>query len=159
MTTHRPVAARAAGLAVALGLVLTLGLSGCSVISDLIGGNSVDRDESGVATEDNDNADAFTIAVGDCLNDSSIINQEVTTIPLVTCDKPHDTEVVASILVEDGEFPGDDAIGDPRRRGMPRGVRGLCRPLLRRLGVRLRLLPPDRRVLGRRRPGDPLHGL
>jgi hypothetical protein len=112
MPTSRPLTGKAAGLAVALGLglVLTFGLSGCSVIGDLIGGTSVDRDESGAATEDNANADAFTIAVGDCLNDSSIVEQEVTTLPLVTCDKPHDTEVVASILMEDGEFPGDDAI-------------------------------------------------
>ena len=110
MPTTRPTTARAAGLAVALGLVLTLGLSGCSIIGDLIGGGSVNRDDTGAATQDNENADAFTIKVGDCLNDSSITEEEVTTIPLVTCDKQHDTEVVSSILVEDGDYPGDDAI-------------------------------------------------
>jgi hypothetical protein len=110
MPTTRPLTARAAGLAVALGLTLTFGLSGCSIIGDLIGGGSVNRDDTGAATEDNENADAFTIAVGDCLNDASIQNEEVTTIPLVTCDKPHDTEVVASVLIDDGDFPGDDAV-------------------------------------------------
>jgi hypothetical protein len=110
----RPLTARTAGLAVALGLVLTLGLSGCSIISDLVGGGSVSRDDTGTATEDNENADAFTITVGDCLNDSSVVTTEevteVSTVPLVTCDKPHDTEVVSSVLFEDGDYPGDDAV-------------------------------------------------
>ena len=110
MPTSRRSTAPIAGLAVALGLTLTLALSGCGMINDLIGGGSVDRDESGQATEDNENADAFTIKVGDCLNDSSIVDEEVTTIPLVTCDKEHDTEVISSVLVEDGDYPGEVAI-------------------------------------------------
>jgi hypothetical protein len=113
MSTSRPSTARAAGIAVALGLVLTLGLSGCSILSNFIGGTPISRDDSGAATEDNENADAFTITVGDCLNDSSIVTTEMTevaTVPLVTCDKPHDTEVISSVLVEDGEYPGDEGI-------------------------------------------------
>ncbi|MDH6180489.1 hypothetical protein M2152_000671 [Microbacteriaceae bacterium SG_E_30_P1] len=52
--------------------------------------------------------DAFAIAVGDCLNDMG--EGEVTTIPKVDCDEPHETEVYGSSTISDGDFPGNDAI-------------------------------------------------
>jgi hypothetical protein len=108
LPTSRPSTARAAGLAAALGLVVALSLSGCSLLNGLTG--NVSRDESGAATEDNASADAFTIKVGDCLNDASVDPDMVTTVPLVTCDKPHDTEVILSVIMEDGDYPGEDAV-------------------------------------------------
>jgi hypothetical protein len=88
-------------------LVLGTSLAGCSII-DMVTGN-VTRDESGAATGDNSAADVFDIEVGDCLNDAAAA-EEVSTLPLVTCDQPHDTEVVASVTMDDGDYPGEDAI-------------------------------------------------
>lgn len=48
----------------------------------------------------------FEIAVGDCLNDVDVTGQ-VTTVPVVDCDEPHDSEVFARTLVTGTAFPGD----------------------------------------------------
>lgn len=71
----------------------TLALSGCSVVSDALG-----EGETGV----------FTLQVGDCLNDSAA-QSEVSTLPVVDCDEPHDSEIYASVLMEGDEYPGTDA--------------------------------------------------
>jgi len=82
-------------------------LSGCSLIGDLT--NQTQRDPSGSVVEGNDDADVFAIKVGDCLNDATA-SGTVTEVPIVPCSEPHDSEAYASIQVEDGDFPGDEAI-------------------------------------------------
>ena len=103
----RTLLARAAGLA--LVLVLAPTLAGCGIINTLTG--NVSRDDSGTAIEDNGNADVFTIRAGDCLDDATVGDDEVDSLPLVTCDQPHDTEVVAVVTAEGEDYPGDEAIG------------------------------------------------
>ncbi|HEY4152047.1 MAG TPA: septum formation family protein [Pseudolysinimonas sp.] len=82
-------------------------LSGCSLLNQIT--NTTQRDASGTPTAENDNADVFSIKVGDCLNDATATG-EVTTAPIVPCSKPHDSEAFKSIIMDDGDFPGDDAV-------------------------------------------------
>ena len=81
-------------VAVAVVVVAGLGLSGCSLINQLTGGGD----------------DVFAIEVGDCLNDATTTGDEVTSVPIVPCDEPHDSEAFASVQMDDGEYPGDTAV-------------------------------------------------
>lgn len=107
MTTSPAALLRSRALAVAVVALAALSLSGCSLLSQL--GNTTQRDASGTPTAANDDADVFTIRVGDCLNDSSS-NGTVTTAPIVPCDQPHDSEAYASFTLADGKFPGATAV-------------------------------------------------
>ncbi len=90
-TEERDVAKRAAGrghgiaLGVAAGLALLL--AGC-------GGESV-----------------FELEVGTCFNDEEEAGaeQQVSSVPVVDCEEPHDNEVFALVDLPDGEFPADVA--------------------------------------------------
>jgi hypothetical protein len=74
-------------------------LSGCSLLESIIGG--APEGES----------DVFTLAVGDCLNDVDAPD-EVTSVPVVSCDGPHDVEVFARTDTLTASFPGDLALFD-----------------------------------------------
>jgi hypothetical protein len=51
------------------------------------------------------------LEVGTCLNDvEQPIGQDMTNVPLVPCDEPHESEVFAEVALEADEFPGIDAI-------------------------------------------------
>ena len=90
----RRVARAASALAVAA--VLTAGLTGCSVIGDII---------SGTAGED----DVFTLAVGDCFNetDDTSSGETIESVPIVDCKEEHDYEVYSSVIMDDEEYPGE----------------------------------------------------
>lgn len=95
MKTSRLLVRRIVG-----GLALTLAaaaLAGCSVLESVVTG--VPEGE----------ADVFTLTIGDCLNDLSAPD-EVTTVPIVDCAEPHDTEVFARTDSTSAEFPGDAAL-------------------------------------------------
>lgn len=96
-------------LAKRLAVVLTVGaaamaLTGCSILNQVTG--PIDVNPS-----DGTDTDVFSIKVGDCLNDGNLEGQ-VTTTPVIDCAEPHDSEAYASVLVADGEYPGDQAIFD-----------------------------------------------
>ncbi len=97
------------GRAIAVTTVAVAGLllSGCSLLNQVT--NTTQRDASGTATAANDNADVFSIKVGDCLNDATATGT-VTTAPIVPCSKPHDSEAYKSIRMTDGAFPGEAAV-------------------------------------------------
>jgi Septum formation len=94
------MSARRAGLALTVGLA-ALALSGCGLVN-LLGGN-------GTVSGEGDQANVLTIKVGDCLNDATA-GSTVTSVPIVDCSKPHDSEAFASILMTEDKFPGDDAV-------------------------------------------------
>lgn len=50
----------------------------------------------------------FTLSVGDCLNDASETG-DVSTVPVVDCEEPHDSEIYASVQMNDAEYPGEEA--------------------------------------------------
>lgn len=106
--THAPRPGRL--LAVVLPLLLAVCLSACSVTNDGV------RDESGVATEDDDSADVLDMRVGDCYDEPDSTAEEVESLPARPCAGPHDYEVYASVDVpESDDYPGDDAVEEQAR--------------------------------------------
>jgi Septum formation len=93
-------------LAVTTVATATLALAGCSLLGNIVSGN-----DSGTDTGPGTDTDVFTIVVGDCLNDGSL-EGEVSTVRTIDCAEPHDSEAYASIIMTDGEFPGDQAVQD-----------------------------------------------
>ncbi len=81
----------------------SVALAGCSLIGGLTG--------TGTSTGEGTDTDVFTIKVGDCLNDGDA-GGEVSTVPTVDCAEPHDSEAYASIIMDDGDFPGTEAVDD-----------------------------------------------
>lgn len=48
---------------------------------------------------------------GMCLNDiDQPLAQDLTEVPTVPCEEPHESEVFAEITIPDGDFPGIDAV-------------------------------------------------
>lgn len=85
-------------------------LSGCGVIQQFIGGGDATRDETGEVIEGTDTGDVFLLQVGDCINDSEL-DEVVTTLPIVPCDEPHDSEVYSEATLVGDAYPGDDVVG------------------------------------------------
>jgi hypothetical protein len=93
MTTS-PRARRIAMLAIIP--LAAIALSGCSLITQVLNGGE---------------SDILSIQVGDCLNDGAV-EGDISTAPVVDCAEPHDSEIYASIIMDDDEYPGDDATTD-----------------------------------------------
>lgn len=70
-----------------------LALSGCSLL--------------GVEVPEGD--DVFSLVVSDCLADADVPD-EVTTVRVVDCTAPHDSEIFARTEAHDDAFPGDDEL-------------------------------------------------
>lgn len=102
---HAPRTARRLPLLL-LGVTVAGALTGCS----LLPGAEPVRDENGSIAERETNADVFSITVGDCTNDGDLDQVEVSSVEAVPCSDPHDNEVFASFDLEDGDFPGAEAV-------------------------------------------------
>lgn len=72
--------------------VLALSAGGCSIAELLRGDGNV-----------------FELAVGDCF-DTAAAGGEVSDVPIVDCSEPHDNEVFHTFEVEDGDYPGNEAL-------------------------------------------------
>lgn len=70
-----------------------LALSGCSLL--------------GVEVPEGD--DVFSLVVSDCLADADVPD-EVTTVRVVDCTAPHDSEIFARTEADDDAFPGDEVL-------------------------------------------------
>jgi hypothetical protein len=95
----------AAGAAIVAAAALAL--SGCS----MFGGDSKDPerdDTTGEITAAEDQADVFSLKVGDCL-DSADMSGTVSTVAARPCGEAHDSEVYASTMMSDASYPGDEA--------------------------------------------------
>jgi hypothetical protein len=99
---NRTVAILAVGAA-------SLALAGCSLLGNV--GGDTGTDTSTGTSDGGDTTDVFTIKVGDCLNDGGATG-EVSEVPVVDCAEAHDSEAYASIIMDDGAFPGDTAVED-----------------------------------------------
>ena len=71
----------------------------------------VDRDNTGTIVGEG-NIDAFQIRVGDCFDDSSSLDDEVTDLPGVPCSEPHDNETFAVFDLSITSYPEGDAMGE-----------------------------------------------
>lgn len=67
-----------------------LALSGCSMIGDVLGGTG----------------NVFELAVGDCIDDASLDDETVTSVPVVDCAEPHDSEIYYSHVMTQSTYPG-----------------------------------------------------
>ena len=94
-----------AGSAVALSIALT----GCSTITNLISGDAPRVEETGEVTEES-NIDIFSLKVGDCMPGDAMSGSEQTDADVVPCSEPHGYEVYHEFELADGEFPGAEAI-------------------------------------------------
>lgn len=107
-------------IAIAAAVTAALLVSGCSLQFPPSSGavDTADHGTSDLGTTDDDttvpepeeeNTDVFTIAVGDCLNETS--SDTVSEVPQVDCAAPHDYEVYYDFtLTGSGEYPGEDEV-------------------------------------------------
>jgi hypothetical protein len=79
------------------GVTLALVLTGCA--SGLP--NASDDAPEGAVT-------LFDLELGDCLNDAGVpLRSDMTDVPRVGCEEPHDSEMFAILGVEGSTFPGE----------------------------------------------------
>lgn len=86
-------------------IAAALGLAVYGAVTD------ADRDSSGAIIGEG-NVDAFNVNVGDCFNDySASITNQVTSVPGVPCNDPHDNEAYAVFDVTISSYPeSEDAM-------------------------------------------------
>jgi hypothetical protein len=88
-----------------------MALSACSTIDEVFGDdtNEPDRDPSGVVTARADDADIFSLEVGDCI--SAFDAGEVASVSVIPCTDSHEMEIFARFQIDEDEFPGDEETG------------------------------------------------
>ncbi|GHD21227.1 septum formation family protein [Nocardiopsis kunsanensis] len=94
-------APRIASSVVALGAAAVL--TGCGVLTSALGGGEL-------------GGNVLSVGVGDCFvvseMDQSLLEGEVSDVPLVDCSEPHDGEFFHVEVLPDGDFPGDRSVGE-----------------------------------------------
>ena len=70
----------------------------------------VDRDSTGAIVGEG-SIDASQIRVGDCFDDTSSIDDEISDLPGVPCSEPHDNEAFAVFDITLSTYPEGDAMG------------------------------------------------
>lgn len=97
-------------LIAAAALAAALPLSGCSAVLDLLPRPAAEpqRDETTQEIVEESQADVFALRVGDCMN--TVDEDVVSEVPVVPCGESHDDEVYFDFTLDDGDFPGDDAV-------------------------------------------------
>jgi len=56
-------------------------------------------------------ASVFELELGSCLDDANLpLDADLAEIPVVSCEQPHDSELYAIHEVDDGPYPGADAL-------------------------------------------------
>ena len=78
-----------------------------AVVTTTAGGDEATGSDAPPASDDE--VSYWDLEIGMCLNDANLTGR-VTTIPLVDCDQPHDSEVYAIEALADGPYPGDDEV-------------------------------------------------
>lgn len=84
-------------------------LSGCAAFGPIVPSGDPVRDDDGRIIEANEQTDAFALQVGDCLNDATAAG-EVTSVPTVPCDEPHDSEVYATFALGESDYLGEELV-------------------------------------------------
>ena len=70
-----------------------------------------DRDGTGAIVSEG-SVDAFHVRVGDCFDDASSFEDEITSLPGVPCSDPHDNEAFAVFDVTITSYPEGDGMVD-----------------------------------------------
>jgi hypothetical protein len=93
-------------------------LSGCSILNAVTGGGGVPIDTN---PSDGTTGDAFSVTVGDCIDQpTKDAEGNISEVTKVDCAKPHDQEIFKSIIMPDGDYPGEDGVQQAASDG--------CRP-------------------------------
>lgn len=108
--SSRTAARRLTALAVTA--TAALALSSCAILDSSGSSNEPPRDETNGQITETADADVFAIQVGDCLDYAALGSGEIDTVPVVPCGEPHDGEVYAEMTLPDGDYPGEDAVGE-----------------------------------------------
>jgi hypothetical protein len=74
------------------------------------GGAAEVVEQAGEAIDDLGDESVFSMEVGLCFDDEADAADEVSSVPDVPCDEPHDNEVFALIQYTGETFPGADAM-------------------------------------------------
>ncbi|WP_340562175.1 DUF4190 domain-containing protein [Streptomyces sp. GSL17-111] len=105
------------GMAVA-GVVVSavsLVIIAVSVVLAVIAGEEPDEDGRAAGTTAPTRIDPATIEPGDCFNLGTLSSEEETehgSAGLVPCDEPHQAEAYAVLSMDEGPWPGDDAVAE-----------------------------------------------
>ena len=70
-----------------------------------------DRDSSGAIVGEG-RLDAFQIKAGDCFDDSSSLDDEITSLPGIPCSEPHDNEAFAVIGLTIAAYPEGEGMAE-----------------------------------------------
>ncbi|HEX6367213.1 MAG TPA: septum formation family protein [Agromyces sp.] len=96
-------------------LAAVLPLTGCGALGSLLSPPQPQRDEVTQEIVEQGQADVFALRVGDCL--TMVQGEQVDAVPVVPCSEPHSDEVYHDFQLDDGEFPGDEAIATAAQDG------------------------------------------
>lgn len=97
------------GVVLAGAVVLaSVALTGCSSILFGAATGDASRDEAG-AVQSEEKIDIFNLKVGDCKMED--VPGDIADTKVVPCAEPHDEEVYFEFTLEDGEYPGEEAVG------------------------------------------------
>lgn len=88
--------------------IRTLALSGALVAGFAACSDDPERDETTGEFSESGDADVFSIAVGDCIQDSG--TGEVTEVPVAPCAESHDSEVYFAYQIPEETFPGTEGM-------------------------------------------------
>lgn len=86
-------------------IIAALGFAVYGAVTD------ADRDSTGAIVGEG-SVDAFHVRVGDCFDDSSSFEDEITSLPGVPCSDPHDNEAFAVFDVRVAAYPEGDGMAD-----------------------------------------------
>lgn len=131
-----PAARTRPALLLIASIAVSVSLTGCSAIGQVVSRNleevfgdgssvhddtaSADGNSAGTVSDDG-NTYVEDLAVGDCLNDEEVSLDEtvteVATLDVVECDSPHDSEVFGFAEFDDGDYPSDSALDDAAWEG------------------------------------------
>lgn len=73
--------------------------------------SEVDRDSSGTIVGGG-SIDPFQIQVGDCFDDASSVDDEISSLPGLPCSEPHDNEAFAVFDVANESYPEGDGMSE-----------------------------------------------
>ncbi|WP_127473759.1 septum formation family protein [Microbacterium sulfonylureivorans] len=88
---------------------LGVGIGGL-VVNDVVNGPDASRDDTTQEVVEAGNEDVFALRVGDCFDD--VEAAEFASLPVIPCDEPHTNQVFGSYALPDGDWPGDESIGE-----------------------------------------------
>ncbi|AJM77028.1 septum formation family protein [Rathayibacter toxicus] len=97
--------------AVTAAVLLMLGLTSCSELGSLMGGET--RDGKSGEIIKGGNTDALELRNGDCFNDLPDKTTDVASVPTVPCTEPHDYQVFHTATLDNADkYPGDDSASE-----------------------------------------------